>query len=195
MRHVILDRDGVLNHENPRGGYVKRPREWHWLPGARAALTALAGLGVRVSVATNQSGVGRGLMTLDDLEAVHARMRREAAEVGGRFDAIYFCPHAPDEGCDCRKPKPGMLLQAIAESGVPAEETVFIADARRDLEAAEAAGVKAWLVRTGKGARTAGELQAEGRLELADAIYDTLSVAVATLITRAHMPVIPSGEG
>jgi D-glycero-D-manno-heptose 1,7-bisphosphate phosphatase len=99
IRHVILDRDGVLNQEAPDSGYVQRPEDFHWLPGALAGLAMLGSAGVRISVATNQSGVGRGLMSLEQLEAVHDKMRSEAARAGGALDAIFFCPHAPEAGC------------------------------------------------------------------------------------------------
>ncbi len=184
MRHIILDRDGVLNWENPEGGYIRRPTDWRWLPGSLDALSTLSQLNVRISIATNQSGVGRGLMTRQDLEDVHRRMRDEAAEVGGRFDAIYACTHAPHENCDCRKPKPGMFLTAIDESGISAEDTLLIADATRDLEAAAAAHVKRWLVRTGKGAGTEARLKAQGRHALYDAVFDDLADAVANLVDR-----------
>lgn len=151
VRHVILDRDGVLNEEAPARGYVTGPEAWHWIPRSLQALALLSGAGLRISVATNQSGVGRGLMTLRDLDAVHARMRREAAAAGGRIDAVFACPHAPDAGCDCRKPAPGLLVAAIAASGAPRSQTLAVGDDVRDLDAAAAAGVPAALVLTGKG--------------------------------------------
>ncbi|HVN41670.1 MAG TPA: HAD-IIIA family hydrolase [Steroidobacteraceae bacterium] len=151
VRHVILDRDGVLNVEAPNRGYITRPESWQWLPGAREALALLTRAGIRVSVATNQSGVGRGLMSAADLEAVHARMRREALAAGGRIDALYACPHAPEAGCPCRKPAPGLIEEAIAAAQVPACETLVVGDDGRDLQAADAAGVPAALVLTGKG--------------------------------------------
>jgi D-glycero-D-manno-heptose 1,7-bisphosphate phosphatase len=153
-RHVILDRDGVLNCEPPDRGYVVRPEDFRWLPGALASLVTLRRAGTRLSVATNQSGVGRGLMTLAQLEAVHARMLAEAAAAGGAIDEVLVCPHAPEEGCDCRKPAPGLIETAIAHSGIPASETLGVGDDERDLQALERAGVAAALVRTGKGRQT-----------------------------------------
>jgi D-glycero-D-manno-heptose 1,7-bisphosphate phosphatase len=153
-RHVILDRDGVLNHEAPESGYVRDPGEFLWLPGALEGLATLRRAGVRLTVATNQSGVGRGLMSLAQLTAVHDRMLTEAAERGGALDAVLFCPHAPEAGCDCRKPQPGLIQEAISRSGIAAADSLVVGDDRRDLEAAARAGVKAALVRTGKGRRT-----------------------------------------
>src|SRR3569833_480692 len=153
-RHVILDRDGVLNYEARGGGYIREPEEFWWLPGALEALASLRRAGVYISVATNQSGVGRGLMTLAQLEAIHERMRSDAAREGGAMDAVFFCPHAPGEGCLCRKPAPGLVSEALARSGFPAAEALMVGDDLRDLEADACAGVKAVLVRTGKGRQT-----------------------------------------
>jgi D-glycero-D-manno-heptose 1,7-bisphosphate phosphatase len=153
-RHVILDRDGVLNREAPESGYIREPGEFFWLPGALEALALLRGAGLRISVATNQSGVGRGLMTLTQLDAIHERMLIEAAANGGALDTVLFCPHAPDDGCECRKPAPGLIREALARSGIGATESLVVGDDRRDLEAASRAGVKAALVRTGKGRKT-----------------------------------------
>jgi D-glycero-D-manno-heptose 1,7-bisphosphate phosphatase len=157
FRHVILDRDGVLNREAEDCGYVREPAEFHWLPGALEGLAILRRAGVRLSVATNQSGVGRGLMSLEQLAAVHARMQAEASAHGGALDAVLFCPHAPGDGCSCRKPAPGLIQAAIERSGIAAGESLVVGDDRRDLEAAWRAGVAVALVRTGKG-RGAEEL-------------------------------------
>ena len=154
FRHVILDRDGVLNYEAPEGGYVREPSEFRWLPGALAGLALLHRAGLRLSVATNQAGVGRGLMSLAQLAAVHERMQTEAAAHGGALDAVLYCPHAPEEQCACRKPAPGLIQAAVARSGIAASDSIVVGDDRRDLEAAERAGVAAALVRTGKGRRT-----------------------------------------
>jgi D-glycero-D-manno-heptose 1,7-bisphosphate phosphatase len=153
-RHVILDRDGVLNREAEGAGYVLAPEQFFWLPGALEALATLHRAGVYLTVATNQSGVGRGLMTLAQLEAVHARMRADASRQGGALDAVLFCPHAPDERCACRKPAPGLIHEALNRSGFAAAETLLVGDDQRDIEAASRAGVAAALVRTGKGRNT-----------------------------------------
>jgi len=161
-RHLILDRDGTLNHEAP-GGYVLEPEQWLWLPGVAEALARLTARGYRLSVATNQSCVGRGLVTPSMLDRIHGRMRDEAARLGATITAVYCCPHVPADGCGCRKPSPGLVEQAISRSGIPREETVLIGDSARDLQAAWAAGVTPWLVRTGKGRDTVQALEA-GRI-------------------------------
>ena len=159
-RHLILDRDGVLNYEAPPPGFVLRPQDFRWLPGALEALAILRGAGIRLSVASNQSGVGRGLMSLEDLHAVNARMQSEAEAAGGALDAVLCCPHAPEAGCDCRKPEPGLIRAAIARSNISADESLVVGDDDRDLQAAEHAGVQAALVRTGKGRTTEARLAA-----------------------------------
>jgi D-glycero-D-manno-heptose 1,7-bisphosphate phosphatase len=153
-RHIILDRDGVLNREAPDAGYIRAPGEFFWLPGSLEALALLQRAGMRLTVATNQSGVGRGLMTLTQLEAIHSKMRDEASRNGAALDTVLFCPHAPDDGCECRKPAPGLIREALTRSGIGASESLLVGDAPRDLEAAARAGVKAALVRTGKGRKT-----------------------------------------
>jgi D-glycero-D-manno-heptose 1,7-bisphosphate phosphatase len=158
VRHLILDRDGVLNQEAEDRGYVTGPDRWRWIPGSPEALAALKRAGIRVSVVTNQSGVGRGLMTAHDLDAVHGRMLREVVAAGGHIDALFACTHAPDAHCGCRKPAPGLIVDAIAASDVPAAQTLVVGDDGRDLEAARAAGVAAALVLTGKGRATAASL-------------------------------------
>jgi D-glycero-D-manno-heptose 1,7-bisphosphate phosphatase len=154
FKHVILDRDGVLNVEAPDRGYVLEPEQFHWLPGALFGLATLRRGGVRISVATNQSAVGRGLMSLEQLESVHERMQSDAAAQGGALDAVLFCPHPPQANCACRKPAPGLIHAAMSGSGVNPAESLVVGDDLRDLEAAQRAGVSAALVRTGKGLET-----------------------------------------
>jgi D-glycero-D-manno-heptose 1,7-bisphosphate phosphatase len=153
FNHVILDRDGVLNEEGP-GGYVTKPSQWKWMPGALDTLSVLARAGICLSIATNQSCVGRGIIDIAGLDRVHGKMTADAARQGIYFDGIYYCPHRPDAGCRCRKPMPGLLETAICKTGIPAIETVFIGDAATDLQCARAAGITAWMVRTGKGKDT-----------------------------------------
>jgi histidinol-phosphate phosphatase family protein len=143
---VFLDRDGVLNEKPPRAEYVRAPDEFRWLPGALDALRELSDAGFRVIVVSNQAGIARGAMTEADLEAVHRKLRAEAEEAGGRIDAIYYCPHGWDEGCDCRKPNPGMLFRAQREHHLDLTRTTFIGDDERDAEAAIAAGCTPVLV-------------------------------------------------
>jgi D-glycero-D-manno-heptose 1,7-bisphosphate phosphatase len=137
---VILDRDGVLNRRPPRAEYVRRWEEFEWLPGALQALALLTRAGYRVIVVSNQAGIARGAMSDGDLDAIHARMRSDVDAAGGRIDAIYHCPHGWDDGCECRKPRPGMLFQAQRDFSLDLTRTTFIGDDDRDAEAAEAAG-------------------------------------------------------
>jgi D-glycero-D-manno-heptose 1,7-bisphosphate phosphatase len=182
-RHVILDRDGVLNREAGGVGYILEPAQFHWLPGALDALANLRRAGMYITVATNQSCVGRGLMTLAQLEAVHEWMRSEAASHGGSLDAVLFCPHSPDDQCTCRKPAPGLIHEALTRSGFSAAESIVVGDDQRDLEAASRAGVRAALVRTGKGRRT--ELSLPRGSEIPT--YDDLSqLAHAIVAAREH---------
>jgi D-sedoheptulose 7-phosphate isomerase len=179
IRHVILDRDGVLNREAPGGGWVTRPEDWVWEAGALEALSSLAGAGIRVSVATNQSGIGRGEVSADAVDEVHRRMEREADAAGGRIDAIFQCSHGPDDGCDCRKPAPGLIHAAVEAAGVPPAETIVVGDDVRDLRAARAAGVRAVLVRTGKGMATEAQLGDSGVR-----IYDNLAAFARAIVTE-----------
>jgi D-sedoheptulose 7-phosphate isomerase len=150
IRHVIFDRDGVLNRE-AAGRYVTRAADWSWEAGALEGLCALSQAGVRLSVATNQSGVGRGLMSPEALAQVHERMLSEAAAAGASINAVFVCDHAPDSGCGCRKPAPGLIHSAIRAASVGAAQTLLVGDDLRDVEAAWSAGVAPALVRTGKG--------------------------------------------
>jgi histidinol-phosphate phosphatase family protein len=139
---VILDRDGVLNERPPRAEYVRRPEEARWLPGALEALRLFADEEWQVIVVSNQAGVARGVMTLAEVDAVNEHMRREAEEAGGRIDAFYYCPHGWNEGCSCRKPRPGLLFRAQRELHLDLTRTTFVGDDERDREAALAAGCR-----------------------------------------------------
>lgn len=143
---VILDRDGVLNRKPPRAEYVRNWDEFAWLPGAREALALLTRAGYRIVVVTNQPGIARGALTVDALEEIHRRMCAEAAAEGGRIDRIYACLHDWDEGCDCRKPRPGMLFRAQRELDLDLTATWMFGDDERDMEAARAAHCPARLV-------------------------------------------------
>jgi histidinol-phosphate phosphatase family protein len=137
---ILLDRDGVLNEKAPRAQYITRPEEFRFLPGAVEAVARLTKAGYRIIVVSNQAGINRGAMTEDDLAAVHRKMMAEIETAGGKIAAIYHCPHDWDEGCDCRKPKPGMLNQAQREFHLDLTRTLFVGDDERDGIAAEAAG-------------------------------------------------------
>jgi len=155
MKLVIVDRDGVLNVDAKES--IKSPEEWVPIEGSLDAIAALNDAGFRVVVATNQSGVGRGLIDMLTLNRIHRKMIDALRAVGARIDAIFYCPHAEEKGCDCRKPKPGMLLDIGRRFGVDLTKVPAVGDARRDLLAAKAAGAIPMLVRTGKGEQTLEE--------------------------------------
>jgi len=150
VRLVILDRDGVINRESD--DFIKSPAEWIPLPGSLEAITRLTKSGYTVVVASNQSGVGRGLFSLEMLGKINAHMNAAVEKAGGKIDAVFVCPHKPEDGCDCRKPKPGLFTQIAARYGVSLKDVPAIGDAARDIEAARAAGARPILVRTGRGA-------------------------------------------
>jgi D-glycero-D-manno-heptose 1,7-bisphosphate phosphatase len=143
---IILDRDGVLNAKPPRANYVRTWEEFKWLPGAKESLHALNQAGYRIIVVSNQAGVARGAMSEADLLEIHRRMVKEIESAGGRIDAIYYCPHDWDEGCECRKPKPGMLFQAQRDFNLDLSRTLFVGDDERDGQTADAAGCLSALV-------------------------------------------------
>lgn len=150
MKLVILDRDGTIN-EN-REDFVKDESDWVPLPGALEAIARLNHAGWHVVLATNQDGLGRGLYEMATLNAIHVKLNRALAEAGGRIDAVFFCPHAPDEGCDCRKPKPGLLQQIGARYAIDLATVPMAGDSLRDLQAAAAAGCSPHLLLTGRAA-------------------------------------------
>lgn len=149
MKLVILDRDGTINVDSDE--YVKSPEEWTPLPGALEAIARLNHAGWHVVVASNQSGLGRGLFDVASLNAMHAKMYKMLAAVGGRIDAVFFCPHAPEDGCGCRKPMPGLFEQIGERFGVDLHGVPAVGDSARDLQAGAAAGCEPHLVLTGKG--------------------------------------------
>jgi D-glycero-D-manno-heptose 1,7-bisphosphate phosphatase len=152
MRWVILDRDGVINEDADE--YIKSPEEWVPIAGSLEAIAQLNRAGFRVAVMTNQSGVGRGLFDRATLERIHEKMLAQVAGVGGQIDAIYFCPHGPEDGCDCRKPRTGMYRRFAREHQVDLSGLPAIGDSLTDLQAAQSVGAEPILVETGKGLRT-----------------------------------------
>jgi len=159
MKLVILDRDGTINED--RDDYVKSPEEWIPVPGALEAIARLNHAGWHTVVASNQSGIGRGLFDMATLNAMHLKMHQMLAKHGGRIDAVFFCPHTPDDGCDCRKPMPGLFRQIGERYGVDLSQVPVVGDSLRDLQAGAAAGCPTHLVRTGKAAALSDdELQA-----------------------------------
>lgn len=154
MKLVILDRDGTINED--RSDYVKSPDEWIPLPGALEAIARLSHAGWHVVVASNQSGLGRGLFDVSTLNAMHAKMHRLLAGLGGRLDAIFYCPHAPDEACHCRKPEPGLYEQIGERYGIDLKGVPTVGDTARDVLAGVVVGCEPHLVLTGKGAAYRG---------------------------------------
>jgi D-glycero-D-manno-heptose 1,7-bisphosphate phosphatase len=152
---VILGRDGILNLY--RDDHVKAPEEWEPVPGALEAVARLNHAGWHAVLATNQSGIGRGLVDMASLNAVHRHMMQLLAEKGGRIDAVFFCPHTPEEQCDCRKPLPGLMLQIAQRYGIEGQlvRVPMVCDTARDLQAAHAAGCEPHLVLTGRAATLA----------------------------------------
>ena len=155
MKLVILDRDGTINHDSDE--YIKSPEEWRPIKGSLEAIARLTQADYRIVVATNQSGIARGLFDTRTLFAIHETLLRALAQLGGRVDAFFFCPHAADSRCPCRKPQPGMLLEVARRFNVSLDGVCMVGDAQRDLDAAAAAGARPILVLTGKGAKTRDE--------------------------------------
>lgn len=151
MKLVILDRDGTINED--RDDYVKSPDEWIPIPGALEAIARLNHAGWHAVVASNQSGIGRGLFDMSTLNAMHLKLHQLLAKQGGRIDAVFFCPHTPADGCDCRKPMPGLFVQIGERYGVDLTHVPVVGDVLRDLQAGSSAGCQPHLVRTGKAAR------------------------------------------
>ena len=152
MKLVVLDRDGVVNED--RGAPITDPDDWVPLPGSLDAIGRLHQAGIAVAVATNQSGIARGLLDIEQLHAVHRRMHEAVAKHGGKLDLVVFCPHAESTECDCRKPAPGMLYTIGERLDIELTETTCIGDSLRDVQAAMAAAARPGIVRTGKGQKT-----------------------------------------
>lgn len=165
-RLILLDRDGVINAES--GDFVKDASEWHPLPGALDAIARLKHAGCLVAVCSNQSGIGRGLMSPAAVDSIHAQLHRELARRGAALDGLRICPHHPDDGCACRKPRPGMLLETLSACGVVAGDAIFVGDSLRDQQAAGAAGCAFALVRTGNGAALAARRPASNSVWVGD---------------------------
>lgn len=178
---VILDRDGVINQDSD--AYVKTVDEWIPIPGSAAAIARLCQAGYQVAVATNQSGLARGYFSPDDLDAMHAKMTALVAAEGGSFAHIAWCPHGPDDDCDCRKPLPGLIDQIEQALGVSANGATLVGDSLRDLEAGVARGCVPVLVRTGKGIKTEPKLAQYSELENAQ-VFDNLSAWVEHFLAK-----------
>lgn len=173
---IILDRDGVINEDSD--AFIKSPSEWVPLEGSIEAIAQLSQSGYRVAVATNQSGVARGLFDVSMLNAMHSKMHELVRQAGGNINLVLHCPHGPDAGCECRKPLPGMFNTIAERFSTRLEQTFAVGDSCRDLIAARAAGAKPVLVRTGKGLRTLAS-----DCDLTDvAVYDSLATFVQELL-------------
>lgn len=170
---AFIDRDGVINEDRE---YVYRSADFHFIPGSIEALRDLRAAGYRLVVITNQSGIGRGLFSEADYRDLEAYMRARLAESGVVLDRIEYCPHAPEAECDCRKPRPGMLLAAIGELGIDPAQSVLVGDRGADMEAGRAAGVgRCFLVQSGKPLT-------EAAVRLADGVYADLAACAAALL-------------
>lgn len=176
MNLIILDRDGVINYDSDQ--FIKSPDEWKPLPGSLEAIARLSQAGYRVVVATNQSGVARGLFDMPTLNTIHEKMHKACAQAGGRIDAVFFCPHAADDDCDCRKPKSGMIEEIANRYSADLSGVLSVGDSLRDLEASARLGAQPVLVLTGKGQKT----QAKGGLPQGTRVYPDLAAVVATLV-------------
>jgi D-glycero-D-manno-heptose 1,7-bisphosphate phosphatase len=173
---VILDRDGVINEESQ--DYIKSESEWIPIEGSIEAISRLCQADYRVVVVTNQSGIARGLLSIENLHAIHQRMQQTVAESGGRIDAIFICPHKPDDDCDCRKPRPGMLHSIMDRLDTELTGVPLVGDSLRDVQSAMGVGAKPVLVRTGHGLRT---LEQNRHLENV-AVFDNLAAFTDDLL-------------
>jgi D-glycero-D-manno-heptose 1,7-bisphosphate phosphatase len=176
MKLIILDRDGVINFDSDQ--FIKNPEEWKPIPGSLESIARLCQADYRVVVATNQSGIGRGLFDMPTLNAIHDKMHKACAAVGGRIDAVFFCPHTNDANCGCRKPKAGMLEEIASRYGVNLKGVPAVGDSLRDLEMAVSMQAQPILVLTGKGLKT----QAKGGLPESTLTYPDLAAVTATLV-------------
>jgi len=177
---VILDRDGVINQDSD--DYIKSAQEWIPVPGSLEAISRLKKAGYTVVVASNQSGLARGLFDLTALQAIHDKMKQSLAQRGTQIDGIYFCPHGPNDNCSCRKPKPGLLLQIASEFQIKAADMIFVGDSYTDIQAAQVAGSQAVLVKSGKGTKT---LNRHGPFTNVP-VYDDLSHFVREFLKKYH---------
>ncbi len=180
-RLLILDRDGVINHDSD--DFVKTPDEWLPIDGSIEAIAKLSSAGFTVAVATNQSGIGRKLVDKPAIEAMHEKLRALVKDAGGDVGRIVYCPHHPDDGCDCRKPAPGLYQKLSRQYGVPLDGVPIVGDSERDLVAARAVNARPILVLTGKGGKTNADLQQRGdRVET----FADLDAAAAALIAESR---------
>jgi D-glycero-D-manno-heptose 1,7-bisphosphate phosphatase len=171
MRSLLLDRDGVINHDSD--DFIRSAAQWRALPGSLEAIVRAQRAGYRIIVISNQSGLARGLFDVADLNAIHRHIQTELELIGGRIEAFFFCPHGPDDGCTCRKPGPGLLFAIQQRLGIDLSGTPFIGDRMSDVAAARSAGARPMLVRTGL-----EPLPADESVET----FDDLAAAVDTIL-------------
>ena len=181
MKLIILDRDGVINHDSP--DFIKSPAEWIPIPGSMEAIARLNQAGYRVVVASNQSGIAREFFDMTILNAIHQKMHNLAQQVGADIDAVFFCPHAAADNCDCRKPKPGMLQTIANHYQADLAGLWFVGDSSGDLKAALAVDSQPVLVKTGKGEKTMA-----GTLPANTLVFDDLAAVAAELIHKSALP-------
>lgn len=181
MKTIILDRDGVINQDSD--AYIKSPEEWVPIPGSLEAIAKLSQAGYHILVATNQSGVSRGLFDAEVLAAIHNKMENAIQSQGGKLDGIYYCPHTPDENCSCRKPKPGLLLKIQEDLNLDLHQTIMVGDSLKDLQAAVAVGAKPVLVLTGKGTKTVQQLAHDQQVDT----YRNLAHYIDTLLAKPSL--------
>ena len=179
---IVLDRDGVINRDSP--DYIKSPQEFEPLYGSMEAIRHLGSAGFRVVVASNQSGIGRGLFDHRALRAIHEKLIASVTQAGGKLTAIYVCPHHPDDQCACRKPRPGMLQRLASDLEVDPGELTVIGDSARDLAAAQAVSARPILVRTGNGRRAEAELDSNAGV----GVFDDLRAAAKHLVRESGGP-------
>ena len=182
MSLIILDRDGVINFDSEH--YIKTPDEWRPIPGSLEAIALLKAAGFTVAIATNQSGIGRGFYDEQTLEAIHDKMQHLLAELGEKIDGIFYCPHKPEDGCQCRKPLPGLLIKIQRHFDLPLAGAPLVGDTLRDLQAAMAVGAQPILVKTGNGEKTLAELDPTLNIPC----YNNLSAYVQ------HLLALPTNE-
>jgi D-glycero-D-manno-heptose 1,7-bisphosphate phosphatase len=178
MALIILDRDGVINHDSD--DFIRSAAEWEPIAGSLEAIARLNQAGYRVVVITNQSGIAREFLDAETLALIHNKMRRMLAQVGGKVEVVLFCPHGPDDDCDCRKPKTGLFDDLTQRLRISLKYVPAVGDSLRDLKAAKAAGARPILVRTGKGEQTL----AAGRLPRGVSVYDDLSAVADALLAE-----------
>ncbi len=179
MKLIILDRDGTINEDSD--DYIKSPKEWIPIPGSIEAIGRLTRAGYKVVVATNQSGVARGYLDMDTLNRIHIKMLDAVRDHGGEIDAIFFCPHGPDDGCECRKPKPGLYKEVEKRLSTNLGGAFAVGDSERDIVAARAGGAIPIMVRTGKGERTLAK--PDNEILNGTAVFDDLASFVESLLS------------